>query len=314
MKSHNPVSHTLLLLFAIGCILLFGRCSKDTTYIILEDDVPADSLLIGTVDSLAIIPQFTCGIRSVKTYSFSNNYKEPDSVLTPIPKNSFVHLYVYAGDSVPGETPWSYFCVYYASRKGILSPQYNYIQLSPGTYTFYAIATNDVTQDITPNIQPSTGLSQYLYNDEAYYWWCSGAVKLSEENTQPTFGIVFDQLSATLEMVFTAPDSTWKLNGVNFNVPNSREAHLSLRTGLINPVHTWDEIPEGTSVPSDTLHYMIPPFGPNSPMQINVAYEKDNRLITFQKDLPLPKNKLYQGGYIYNYLIDLETQIVKTPY
>ena len=67
-----------ILAFLIVLLLpLFNGCSKDTTYIIIEDDQQEDTVYPGT-DSSLIRPGFTCSIMPLKNYKAISNLGEPD--------------------------------------------------------------------------------------------------------------------------------------------------------------------------------------------------------------------------------------------
>ncbi len=302
MKSKKNIYQFILFSLFVVCLCFYG-CSRDITTLIIDEGSIGDSSVI-SVDSGYISPIFACNLKNPKIYSFHKEYSDQEVSYTPLPMYSLVHIYVYRADDDPSEDPWYYHSVYWAPRSGWLSPLYDHIKLRSGSYQFYAIASNKLKVDVTPDIEPGTGLTRHLYNGEAYYWWHGDSINLKYDE-QPVFEVRFQNISTEINLKINLPDSTWNLLNLKMAAPAADSAKLSISSGLIKPISfITDSILFELDGDSAKL-YMLP-FIVKEDMKLYIEAEKGAEHKSCVKHLPRPISNLYQSGYSYHYEIELK--------
>ena len=304
-------SYLYIILFSIfACIQLFiVGCSKDTVYVVIEDDIINDTLYYPDNETLTCFKSITCSIANPKIYSFQNQYVETSTTYLPLSKNIFVNLFIYSKDNTPENSKWNYFSVYFSLKKAVLYPIYNYIQLRDGDYTFYALSTDVMYNNTIPDIQPTSGLSTYLYNGETYYWWKSEMQTLSYQDTS-NIEIKLKPLNSILYFKVDNKDEDTMIKSMVLTVPNPDESILSLSTGKISPVSAKD-VSMDIALKNDEAKVSILPLITYEPLQMKLVIERDGKVYEYTKNVRQPKGNLFQGGYQYNYIIDLAADTIK---
>ena len=290
------------------CMLVwFGACSTDKAYIVIEPD-EVDSLASYYRDTIYIRPNFVCNLVEAKLYSYQTGYPQSDTTYLPLPKNSFVHVYIYKTEEIPGENDWMHFGVYYASVAGKLAPLYNRAKLLEGKYNFYALGNDCIEQDIIPDINRSNGLSNFIYNGEKYYWWNCDSVELVKKD-DVQLSIEFETLTTELDFTFIIPDTTWQIKEVLIAAPTTVDASLSLHSGLIQPAkQTSDSL--CLQVHNHVAKAILIPFVQEEPLNLKIVVETPDEVVSNYLEVKQPPNALFQGGYIYRYEVDLNQNTV----
>ncbi len=282
--------------------LIIG-CSQDKVFVYVEDDLE-DSLSYDNSHSLSNFTSIACSLAQYKVYSFNNQFVEQPTKYAPINKGIFTNIFVYHSEKDPSEMSWDYMSVYIASKIGVLYPIYDRIKLKDGNYRFYALSTDATNDDKTPVIIPQTGLTQYLYNGETYYWWKSEVLQLSHLESQ-SLVMKLAPVSALLRFEVLEHDSDRKIKSLSISAPTTAQCTLSISSGMISPAtSTTGEI--SFSVTENVAQISILPLVTYFPLALEIVEEHNGKLEKRTKRVRQPKGNLFQGGYQYNYIIDLK--------
>lgn len=297
----------VFLFFSIMFILtnMIG-CSKEVAYVVISDDLSDDSLKID-INSQYKITHFLCSLENYKTYSFKGDNYDIPQLYVPISKDIYVDIFVYPKDKEPYSGSWGYFSVYQSLKTGMLYPLYNYIRLKPDNYTFYAITANSPNKDLTPDIDPSTGCSRYLYNNEPYYWW-KNTEDIISDTTNIFIDIILKPICAQLEFQITG-ETEWIVQKINLIATNPQQSTFSLGSGMIMPIESIGDVVEA-SISNSKAQFVILPLVSHTPLDLYIYLQKDNENKILAKKVTQPKGNLFQGGYQYNYILDLKNDTI----
>ena len=91
---------------------------------------------------------------------------------------------------------------------------------------------------------------------------------------------------------------------------DANQSVFSLRTGMIAPVSS---VSDTLICRKTTTGFSTPilPLISYIPLAAKIYIEYDNIISMFDLEVPPPKGNLFQGGYQYNYLIDLVNDTIQ---
>lgn len=302
-------THQYILTIFLLCLSLswLTSCSKDRVYIYVEDELN-DSLSYPNIDTLSTFSSLTCSIAQYKVYSFNSTTVDMPLSYEPISKDVFINIFVYHSEKDPSEWAWNYMSVYVASKIGVIYPIYDRMKLKDGEYRFYALSTDVTNDDKTPVINPQTGLTEYLYNDEAYYWWESEVLQLSH----------LEPRSVVIKLQPLCPLIYFKVKGIRDNrtikslhisAPTTDQSTLSISSGMISHATSTTGM-VAFDVLENVAKVNILPLISYAPLNLRIVEEYNGERKEYNKSVRQPTGNLFQGGYQYNYIIDLEADTV----
>ena len=191
---------------------------------------------------------------------------------------------------------------------GYLTPIYQGVSLTAGTYNVYAVSEFNNTSDKTPNFDVNkSGIATTLYNELDYLWWSKTGIEVTGETPQ-TIPIQFNHV-ATKILINCEAAAGHKLDAVTdvtLGTPNTSGCTYQLATGYITSSTTFNSSTQSATVDGFSAYSNFIPFNATSYSQrtgqaeitMNGQYGGWKSFI-----LPLPYGKEFKAGYEYVYTV-----------
>lgn len=287
MKAKSSIKY-----FIILSLLFMLSCSEQTEYVTIKGGNGSEAN-----DSNFVIVKIKPYIKYILSQSRSS------SESTILGDKDYIHIYICdKGKDLERGDGWNYMGVY-KMKKNTALPVFDYIKLYPGTYDVYAVSILNESNNIIPDIDPTNGYSKYLYNGEDYLWSKKTSVEVLK-NDSCDIELNLEHTCVQLDFNFVNNVNSLKLISMTVTGANSNDSKLNISSGLIS-LSTVSDTNISKEITNNGSRIIMLPLAVQDPLKLTLQVEDNNVKKNIVYSIPTPQGEVYQGGYNYNYKVDL---------